>query len=662
MLPFLLFLLFLSFSFPVEVFSEKLERLPDGTLKAEGNVEAYYKNYYIKAKLMTYDPEKRIVYAKGEVFIRSFDESLVVEGEEALLDLEKDVGYFVNAEGKFKKYYFTAERVDKDGENYTIEKGSITTCPPNRKELKLCFFRADVSKEYVVSQSNTLRLFNVPIAYLPIGIFPIGERRSGLLLPLIGSNTYNTFIYQQPIYWAISPDKDITLTIDYRDKQAKGITLEYRQSMKKTLDITGFISLYKEPKRPGRWWDGRSLESFRENRYRIKGDIDLGSLKAGVDLISDPYFLQDTYLTTKERTVPYLTSYLSYRKDEEPYLLTFDLKAFYDTTSPNNNKTLQRLPEVGFYLKERKLLDFLYFNMSASYTNFYRKEGLRSQRLLFFPEFSIPKRLFGLTFLSSIRVENLLYFNTKGDGFKKSSGFSTLRYEERLPYFFNIDLGNLRANNLIEVSYSYRPKDYNNPRFDVLDRLDKESLISYKLRSSGLYEGRVIYNLFIEGGYTYLGSFKYLGQEIRENFLPVRALFQVYPTDMITISFDSTFNITKGTLLKNIGSATLKYRQGSLTLGRTLERKYNGTKVNDQYNFSLSFPYGPSRLTFYLVRDNKINKDLQRQINLDYTGACWGFGLLLRDTYDGTAKRYIREVFLTFNVFDLSRITLPLKR
>ena len=402
MLLFLCLFLLFSFSFSVEIFSENLEKLPDGTYKAEGDVEAYYRDYYIKADLMTYDPQKRIVYAKGNVYIRSFDGRFEAKGSEALLDLEKDTGYFLDTEGRFEKFNFSAKRVDKDGENYIVQEGSISTCPPDKKEMNLCFSRAHISQRYVFSQNNTLRLFKIPIVYLPISIFPVGERRSGLLPPTIGSNTYNSFIYQQPIYWAISPDKDATLTLDLRDKQAKGISLEYRQSMRKELDLVGLFSFYKEPTPPGKWWQGRDITTLRENRYRIKGDIDLNNLKAGIDLISDPYFLEDVYLTTKERTVPYLTSYINYTKEWDRFLFTFDLRRFYDTTSSNNKNTLQRLPEIGLYLKDQRLFDFLYFNLSTAYTNFYREEGLKAHRILIFPEFSVPKNILGLNFLAQI--------------------------------------------------------------------------------------------------------------------------------------------------------------------------------------------------------------------------------------------------------------------
>ncbi|MEJ7554180.1 MAG: hypothetical protein WKI48_05485 [Aquificaceae bacterium] len=78
MLSFLLLFLCLSLSFSLEVFSDRLERLPDGSFKATGSVEAYYREYYIKAEIMTYDPQSRIVYVKDKVYIKSVDGRLEV--------------------------------------------------------------------------------------------------------------------------------------------------------------------------------------------------------------------------------------------------------------------------------------------------------------------------------------------------------------------------------------------------------------------------------------------------------------------------------------------------------------------------------------------------------------------------------------------------------
>ena len=43
------------------------------------------------------------------------------------MDLEKDTGYFLDTEGRFEKFIFSAKRVDKDGENYIVLMLSIKT-------------------------------------------------------------------------------------------------------------------------------------------------------------------------------------------------------------------------------------------------------------------------------------------------------------------------------------------------------------------------------------------------------------------------------------------------------------------------------------------------------------------------------------------------------
>ena len=95
--------------------------MPDGSFKATGSVEAYYREYYIKAEIMTYDPQSRTVYVKDKVYIKSVDGRLEVRGSEALLDLERDVGYFLDAEGRFERFNFSAKSVDKEGELYFIQ-------------------------------------------------------------------------------------------------------------------------------------------------------------------------------------------------------------------------------------------------------------------------------------------------------------------------------------------------------------------------------------------------------------------------------------------------------------------------------------------------------------------------------------------------------------
>ncbi len=654
-----LLLLLVSLSFSVEVFSDILERLPTGEIVAKGNVEGFYKNYYIKSDTLRYNPETKDVYAEGNVYIRSLDGKLEVVAKEAWLNLDSDHGYFIDVNGRFERFYFQAEKVDKEKDTYMVDKGNITTCPPDRKELKLCFSRAKITDKYVFSYDNNLRFFQVPLAYLPVSIYPIGERRSGLLPPLIGTNFYNSFIYQQSIYWAISQDKDATITLDYRTSQAKGLGLEYRQAIRKSNDLKLNLFFYKEPKPPGRWWEGRDLTTFRENRYRIKLDVDFDNLKAGIDTISDPYFMQDVYFRTEQRTVPYLTSYLSYIKDSDKFLFTFDLSKFYDTTSPNNKQTLNRLPEMNLYIKDTKILGNLYASAHLGFANFYRQEGLKAKRLLFFPQLQYPIHLGSLTLLSTLTYEGIRYFDVE-EHYEK--GVSSFSFSQSLPIFLQSTFGDWKFSHLLEINYRYRPKGFQNPRFDPIDEIDRRSILNASYRGYTTYKNLQILNFFVEGGIDYANKAKYQGKTLSGRFLPVRFMLGFTPMHTVSFSTEGLYDPNDSNLLFSSSSAYVTYKNTSLNVGYVLGRSVDKETVTDQYSYGISTSYKDLKLGFSVVHDNKIDKDLYRQVNADYRGGCWNLGVLYRDTYNGQSKKYIKEFFLVINIFDIQRFTLPLKR
>lgn len=138
-----------SFALSAEIFSDYLERLPDRTIIAKGHVQAYYEKYYMEADYVKYNPETREVYAEGNVYVKSIDGRMEAWGNVAFLNLKEDSGYFIDTHGRFEKFYLAAKRVDKEKEVYTVESGDITTCPPDRKEMTLCFSHAKVNEKYV---------------------------------------------------------------------------------------------------------------------------------------------------------------------------------------------------------------------------------------------------------------------------------------------------------------------------------------------------------------------------------------------------------------------------------------------------------------------------------------------------------------------------------
>ncbi len=651
----------LSLSFGIEILSDSLYTDAEGNVVAEGDVLVDYRDLTMRADRLKYVPGTRDVFAYGKVFIRRKDGSFEVAGREAYLNLDTERGYFLDAQGRFREFYFSARRVEKVGDrDYVVEGGEITTCPPDRKEMRLCFWKANVSDRYVVSFSNSLRFFRLPVAYSPFLVFPVGERRSGLLPPFIGQNSYNSFIYIQPFYWAISEDRDATFTVDYRDKQAKGLWVEYRQAFTDRERLYTRISYYRERTPPGKWWEGRYPESFRENRFRLEFDLGFKGWRIGLDLPSDPYFFEDFYFSKMERTIPFTLSYLTYTRLERDYLLSLNLRSYYDLTSAGNERTLSLLPELGFYSRPEKVGP-LFVSLTSTFSNFYSEKAERIRRLLFLPQVELPLKVSGLRSYTSLTFINNFYFTEGSSGDER---VTSLRLENRLPLFKDFSFHGLNLSNTLELVYAFSPENFNNPQIDTFDRVTKENNLKLRLSSALLNGEKTIGNLFLEGGYNLLRSYRFPTDSslVEKNLLPFRAILSLYPSGWLTLSEDATYDANLGVLAKSVSSASLSYRGGKLTLSYVASKNSEGKRLTDQYTLGGELDVKGVLAGGSTTFDNLKGKELYRRLYAGYRGACWTFSVDYRRTYYGAEKGYLKEIFLILTVFNLSDIKLPLRR
>src|SRR5690606_39052733 len=70
---------------------------------------------------------------------------------------------------------------------------------------------------------------DVPVLYLPYGLFPVRrERQSGFLFPRFGISNSRGFQYVQPFYWAIDTSSDATISVDVETAARIGVLGDYR--------------------------------------------------------------------------------------------------------------------------------------------------------------------------------------------------------------------------------------------------------------------------------------------------------------------------------------------------------------------------------------------------------------------------------------------------
>ncbi len=225
----------------------------------------------------------------------------------------------------------------------------------------------------------------VPVAYLPYFTYPV-SRQSGLLIPRLGYSSRWGVSYKQPIYWAIAPDKDATLTLESKGSRGEGVGVEYRSRPNGTEETHLQVEYFRDREfQVDRW----ALESRYRKHLTDQADVrlrlsyvnyndhhralsDLSGRRADSQAESD---LLVTYRTQKSLA----------------YLLT---RYTLNLSTPSNNTTVQRLPEIGYQLTQTRLSRFpVYAGLTSSAVHFFRQAGERLVRFDLYPKLSMPMAL-----------------------------------------------------------------------------------------------------------------------------------------------------------------------------------------------------------------------------------------------------------------------------
>jgi len=668
---------------PVKILSDILIKEPNNQVIAKKDVVIYYEDYTIYCDKAIYDKNSKTITLIGHVHLINVVNQENVYGKMGELNLSTKQGYFLDAYGKFHNIYFVADKIIKDDKVYFIKKGVVSTCKIDKKlkdkKLRLCVFSAKVTNKYVYANSNILAYKKLPILYIPYAIFPVGKRRSGLLPPLIGSNTYNAFIYQQPIYFALSQDKDMTITPEYRNNEGEGLSFQYRQAFTKKDYINFNTYYFKEPSTPGEWWYGRNLSTFRSNRYRLDIFGRYDGIDFKLDTISDPYFMQDMYFRTNQRTIPYLSSYVNYSKNTKDFFADVSFHFFYDTTSNTNAYTLQRLPEIDFLWKNHPLFDNIYYNISAQNTYFYREDGLKGDRLIVNPNLTKTLSFGPFTNSTNINFLGTKYIALNQSGYK-SSAYQVL-FQNKTFFSKNFHIKSLNINNFYELSYNYQPfNNTNNPIFDYKDYQSNQNYLDFKINNAFTYNGYNFANVYLEDGYTFLkeyafptylsslnsfvtsASYQTSNLIVHKPLLPLRTTITFRPFQNLSYTIDSFYDFNKNEFPEENQYININFKKFNFYLGDSTAKDINRKYTLNQQSYGASYTYKTFNVNGGIIHDDISGHDVSRYLNLTYNGECYSLSLSFQEYFDGTRNQYINYVLLTFNVFNLEHLTVPISR
>ncbi len=104
--------------------------------------------------------------------------------------------------------------INEDGE-IILGRVEYTTCPPDSEDwlMQGKSIELDTREGVGTARGMKLRFKDVPILYLPYISFPISDaRKSGVLVPEVGSSDRSGNEIRVPYYWNIAPNYDATIT------------------------------------------------------------------------------------------------------------------------------------------------------------------------------------------------------------------------------------------------------------------------------------------------------------------------------------------------------------------------------------------------------------------------------------------------------------------
>ncbi|MCL5023724.1 MAG: LPS assembly protein LptD [Nitrospirae bacterium] len=441
----------------------------------------------VEADEMSYNEETSELTAEGSVVYD--DPDVIIRAKRADLDLELKTGTLYEAEIYSRKdnYHVSGLEIERVGEKeYTLRQASFTTC--DAPVPAWCFRGSDVDVlvgDRLKAKNVTFNIENQPVLYSPY--FSAGlskERKTGFLMPVPGYTKSKGVHYEQPFFWAISDNKDATISLDVYTGRGVGESLEYR--FLEPDGSKGDLWAYhlRDNTLKEDFWDLKGVYD-RERDAKLTGYLSLNYINS-----RDFYTEYDPLLVNASKGLINTASYLSvttgrflestgevslrFENDSRLFLASqylVDLKEGVD-----QGTVAQRLPEAGYFMNPRRIGPVV-FSLASTLSNFWRERDVSGQRFDLYPRIAY-------SFGSDIVISQTLGLRETAYSLVRSDGFGSSPHRESFDYSLNAQTRLTRKYpafiHVIEPSlgYTFRPSVGSDlPLFDSTELYTKTSTI-----------------------------------------------------------------------------------------------------------------------------------------------------------------------------------------
>ncbi len=218
---------------PVEMTADVAEFDQDkGQATLIGNVEIFRGRQYLRAESVQYSEQEAKIKAEDSVVFN--EKGLTVRGPKAEMNLDDDTAEFIepsyvfspkHARGKSSRAY------RKSPDVLELELANYTTCNPGETDWLISADKVTLDQESGdgTARNVVLRFQNIPIMYSPWFRFPIDDRRkSGFLIPGVGTTSKSGFQVSVPYYWNMAPNRDAIITPRFLSERGLQVLTQFR--------------------------------------------------------------------------------------------------------------------------------------------------------------------------------------------------------------------------------------------------------------------------------------------------------------------------------------------------------------------------------------------------------------------------------------------------
>ena len=340
----------------------------------------------ITLTMFNYIIEKNMFFSKGQIKVidvnkndYNFSEIYIDEKKNKIVG--SDVKFFINQrdvkynEENEPRFFANSVSISKDKSEFN--KGVFTYCKNQGEDkspawcLKSKKITHNSAKKTIYYDNAVLKIYDFPIFYFPFLAHPdpTVKRRSGLLQPTLTDNSNVGPGISLPYFWAISKDKDLTLTPKLYTSENPLLMAEYRQDFEKSFLIvdTGFSDGYR--KTSSSKTSGSRSHFFSNFQMDLSGENEKSNIEFNIQRVSNDTYLKihdvDSILANERMDVLENTFLYDYQKDDVFFGASFS--AFESLTKANRTRYEYLVPYLTY--DKNLLMDDKYgiFDLSSKF-------------------------------------------------------------------------------------------------------------------------------------------------------------------------------------------------------------------------------------------------------------------------------------------------------